>query len=72
MLGMQGAPPLLQQAAVGHLVGEGVLEGVRLLREEARLVEELRRLKVRQAPVQRLFGQLGDGRATAARAPRCQ
>ena len=40
-LGMQGAPPLLQQAAVGHLAGEGMLEGVGMLREELRLVEEL-------------------------------
>ena len=33
MPGMQRAPPLLQQATVGHLVGEGVLEGVLVLRE---------------------------------------
>ena len=26
--GMQRLPPLLQQAAVGHFVGQGMLEGV--------------------------------------------
>ena len=46
---MQHPPPLLEQAAVGHLVGEGVLEGILALREEARLVEELGRLQMRKA-----------------------
>ena len=59
--GVQHPPPLLQQAAVGHLVGEGVLEGVLALGEEARLVEELGGLQVREAAVQRLLGQLGNG-----------
>ena len=59
--GMQHPPPLLEQTAVGHLVGQGVLEGVLALGEEARLVEELGRLEVRQAAVQRLLGQLGNG-----------
>ncbi len=44
MPGMQRPPPLLQEAAVGHLMGEGVLEGVLVLRKEARLVQELGRL----------------------------
>ncbi len=59
--GMQHPPPLLQQTAVGHLVGQGMLEGVDLVGEEARLIEELRRLEVRQAAMQRLLGQLGHG-----------
>ena len=59
--GMQHAPPLLQQAAVGHLVGQGMLEGVFALREEACLVEELGRLQVCQAAMQDVFGQLGNG-----------
>ena len=58
---MQHPPPLQQEAAVGHLVGQGVLEGVVRLGEQAGLVEELRRLQVRQAAVQRLLGQLGNG-----------
>jgi len=48
---MKRPTPLLQKTAVGHLVGEGVLEGVDKLRKEACLVEELGRLEVRQAPV---------------------
>ena len=58
---MQQAPSLLEQTAVGHLVRQGVLEGVRLVRKEARLVEELGRLEVRQATVQLRLRQLGDG-----------
>ena len=58
---MQRPPSLLQETAVGHLVGERVLEGVGVLREEARLVQELGRLEVRQAAVQRLLGQFGNG-----------
>jgi len=39
--GMQLPPSLQQEAAVGHLVRQGVLEGVFVLGKEARLVEEL-------------------------------
>ena len=46
--GVQGAPPLLEQALVGHLVGERVLERVLEVGEEARLVEELGGLEVRE------------------------
>ena len=46
---VQGAPPLLEQAAVGDLVRERVLEGVLEVGEQARLVEELRGLQVRRA-----------------------
>src|SRR3990172_3382390 len=42
--GVEGASPLLKQASVGHLVGEGVLEGVLELGEEARLLEGTRGL----------------------------
>ena len=59
--GMERPPPLLEQAAVGHLVREGVLEGVFELGKEARLVEELGRLQVRQAAVERLLGHVGNG-----------
>src|SRR5262245_65513521 len=34
---MQDSPPLLQETSVGHLVRQGVLEGVCQLGEEARL-----------------------------------
>ena len=39
--GMEHPPPLLEQAPIGHLVGEGVLEGVFWLGKKACLVEEL-------------------------------
>ena len=41
---VQEAPPLQQEAVVGHLVREGMLEGIDLLGDKARLVEELGRL----------------------------
>ena len=70
--GVQRPPPLLEQAAVGHLVGEGVLEGVLALGKEARLVEELGRLEVRQAAVQRRPRAARQWPAAAARAPPCR
>ena len=39
--GMEGAPPLLEQCLVGHLLGEGVFEGVLDLGEQTHLVKEL-------------------------------
>ena len=41
---VQEAPPLQQEAVVGHLVREGMLEGIDPLGDKARLVEELGRL----------------------------
>src|SRR5262249_16581787 len=58
---MEHPAPLQQQAAVGHLVRQGMLKSVFWLGEQARLIQELRRLQVRQATVQRGFGQLGNG-----------
>ena len=43
---VQHTPPLQQQTVVGHLVRQGMLEGVFLLGEETRLIQELRRLEV--------------------------
>ena len=59
--GVQRAPPFLEEAAIGHLVGEGVLERVFELREEARLIEKLGGLEVGQAVPQLVFGRLRDG-----------
>jgi hypothetical protein len=59
--GVQHPSPLLQQAAVGHLVGEGMLEGVLPLGEQARLVEELGPLELGQTAVQRLLCAVGNG-----------
>jgi hypothetical protein len=53
--------PLLQETAVGHLMGEGVLEGVFALREEAGFVEELGGLQVAETAAQFLLGQLHNG-----------
>ena len=39
--GMEHAPPLQQETAIGHLVGEGMLEGVFTLGEQAGLIEKL-------------------------------
>ena len=58
---MQRPPPLLEQTAVGHLVGQGVFEGEFALGEQPRLIEELGRLQVGQATVQVRLGQLGNG-----------
>ena len=61
-LRVQRLAPLLQQAAVGHLVGQRVLEGVLQVREELRLVDELRFLQVGKAAAQDVVGLLRDGR----------
>jgi hypothetical protein len=59
--GMQHPPPFVQQAAVGYLLCEGVLEGVGQLGEQTRLVQELGVLEIREAQAERLFGQLRHG-----------
>ena len=58
---MEQALPLAQQPPIGHLVRQGVLEGIDVLREQAGFVEELGGLQVRQAAVQRLVGLVGNG-----------
>ena len=70
--GMQRSPPLLQQAAVGHLVRQGMLEGVFQLGEEARLVQELRGLEVGEVAVQLGVWQVGNGSQEGTAAPPCQ
>ena len=70
--GMQRPPPLLEETAVGHLMGQGVLEGVLAFGEEARLVEKLGRLEVRQAAVQRRLQAARQWPAAAAGAPLCR
>ena len=59
--GVEHPSPLQQEAAVGHLVCQGMLEGIFALREQPRLVEKLGGLQARQAALQRVFRQLGDG-----------
>src|SRR5262245_30527223 len=61
-LGVQFAPPVLQQTAIGHFMGQRVLEGVLEIREELRLVEELSFLQVREPGAEDLLGLLSDRR----------
>jgi hypothetical protein len=58
---VQSPPPLPQEAPVGHLVRQGMREGVFGLGEQARLIQQLRCLEMCQAAVQRLVGQVGNG-----------
>src|SRR5215468_5385241 len=55
---VQHTPPRLEQTPVGHLLREGVLEGVGNLGEEACLVEELDGLQVGETPAELRLGQL--------------
>ena len=57
---MQRPAPLVEQRGIGHVVGEGVLEGVREIGEQAALVEELRRLELREAPPELIVGEPGN------------
>ena len=57
---VEDAPPILKEAPVGHLVGQGVLEGVLDVGEQARLVEELGGLEPGEALGQRVGGSSGD------------
>ena len=57
---MQRAPPLLEQTAIGHVVGQGMLEGVLEVRKDAGLVEELRGLQAADGGVQLILGVLGN------------
>ena len=54
--GMQRPPPLLQEAPVGHLVGEGMFKGIDMVGKELRLIEELCRLQVGEASLQSVPG----------------
>jgi hypothetical protein len=55
--GVQPFTPLLQQAAVGDLVGERVLEGVFEVGEQSLLVDELCSLQGPQPLLQRVGGE---------------
>ena len=59
--GMERAPPFLEQRFVGHLLGEDMLEGVRVLGELTRLIEELGRLQGDHTVAQLSLRQLHDG-----------
>jgi hypothetical protein len=50
--GMKSPTPHLQEAPIGHLVSQGVLEPVYELGEEAGLIKELSRLEMPEALVE--------------------
>src|SRR5262249_58174334 len=58
---VQSPPPVLQDAPVGHLVRQRMLEGVFEVREDARLVQELGRLEVTQGPTHVVLGRVSNG-----------
>jgi hypothetical protein len=58
---MECQPSFQQETAIGHLVGEGVLEGEYEVWKEMRLIQELRRLQVSEATPECFFRQLGNG-----------
>src|SRR2546422_1993962 len=58
--GVECTPAILEEAAVGNLVGQRVLEGVLQLGEEPRLVEELRCLQPGEPLAKALLRLLGD------------
>ena len=53
--GIEVAAPVVEEAPVGHLMRERVLEGVLEVGEQARLVKKLGRLKVTQPATERLL-----------------
>jgi hypothetical protein len=59
--GVQRAAPVLEQAPVGHVVREGVLEGGFRIREQARLVQELRGLDPGEAAMKLFIGRVDNG-----------
>ena len=58
---VQRTPPLLEQRLVGHLLSEGVLEGIFELGKEVGLVEEFRGLQLGERTVQARLGDLPQG-----------
>ena len=52
--------PLLEEAPVGDLVGEGMLERVLEVGKEPRLIEELSGLEPVESPVELVVGELSD------------
>jgi hypothetical protein len=58
--GVERLASLLEQRAVGDLIGERMLEGVLEIREEARLVEELRSLEVSEPLAQAVLRRFRD------------
>src|SRR5262245_446979 len=60
-VGVEHATALLKQTPIRHLVCQSMLEGVDLLGEQPRLVEELSSLQMGEATVQGCLSQLSNG-----------
>jgi hypothetical protein len=58
---MEYPPPLLEEAAVGHLLGEGVLESVDQLGKQTRLVQKLGILEMHEPQAESPFGKSHHG-----------
>jgi len=58
--GVEGAPTLLQEAAVGHFMSERMFEGVLQVREETGLVQEFRGLQTPESSAELILGSLGN------------
>ena len=69
---VERALSLLEQAPVGHLVRQGVREGVRLFGKQLRLIQELGRLEVWQDRAAAPLRAARQWPAAGARAPPCQ
>ena len=57
---IEGSPPILEQAAIGHVVSQGMLEGVLEVWEDPGLVQELCGLQAPERGVQVVVGGLGN------------
>ena len=57
---MECPPPLQEETAVGHLVGQGVFEGIDPFRNEVRLVEELSAWRCESSVAYYRLGHLGN------------
>ena len=58
---MEDPPPLVQQAAIGDLLGEGMLEGVDQLGKQTHLVQKLGILEMHEPLAERPFRKLHHG-----------
>jgi hypothetical protein len=58
---MERAATLVDETAVGHFVGQGMLEGIPRIGEQGRLIQELGPLKSGQGPAKPLVGEVGNG-----------
>src|SRR6516162_9278705 len=66
---VEGAPPALEKAPVGHFVAQRVGERVLDIRQERKLAKEFSGLEASDRGVQLILGDLGNGLAGQAARP---